>query len=246
MAVSTPLREPDPVLEHNRRFYDSLWSRTLLVAPERFNTWPRVRELVRDSTSRLEVGAGLRPRLPLRESLFTDISRPALKRLRAAGGRACCARLQDLPFRDGAFDLVAALDILEHVGDDEGALGELRRVLHPGGKLLLSFPLYQARWTDFDAQVGHHRRYEPEQVRALLDRFGIRPLESAVYGMKPRSSRLVSLGMGMLEKMPRHAMWCYNHLFMPLGVRMQKPLHFQRDWIVDPAVDEIILLCERE
>jgi len=45
-----------------------------------------------------------------------------------------------LPFRDGAFDQVVCLDYLEHVDDDDGTLAEIRRVLKPGGRLILITP----------------------------------------------------------------------------------------------------------
>jgi SAM-dependent methyltransferase len=235
----------DQLLERNRGFYDELWSGSRLVRPERFNAWARVAELVGECPSRLEVGAGMRPRLPIGGSYFADISAPALQSLREAGGRAARAQVQYLPFAEGAFDLVAALDVLEHVKDDDRALGELKRVLRPGGRLLLSFPLHQANWTPFDEIVGHYRRYEPAQLGALFERFGIRVLESAAYGMKPKSSRLVGLGMRMLAEMPERAMWWYNNVLTPIGVRMQKPLRFESRLIDDLEADAIIVVAER-
>ncbi len=48
----------------NKRFYDALWSEAKLFSPEQFNTWPLVAELVAQTSRRLEVAPGLRPRLP--------------------------------------------------------------------------------------------------------------------------------------------------------------------------------------
>lgn len=45
-----------------------------------------------------------------------------------------------LPFPDATFDVIVSLDYLEHVRDDQAALNELRRVLKPGGQLLISTP----------------------------------------------------------------------------------------------------------
>ena len=42
------------------------------------------------------------------------------------------------PFRDAAFDAVTLFDVLEHVEDCAGALGECARVLRPGGRILLT------------------------------------------------------------------------------------------------------------
>ena len=72
----------------NRTFYDALWSTGYLVAPHRFNTWPALSALAGGTTTRLEVGPGLRPRLPVRGTHFVDVSGPAVARLREGGGLA--------------------------------------------------------------------------------------------------------------------------------------------------------------
>lgn len=51
------------------------------------------------------------------------------------------ADLEALPFEDGAFDLVIANHVLEHVGDDARAFAEVRRVLRPGGAAILQVPV---------------------------------------------------------------------------------------------------------
>jgi ubiquinone/menaquinone biosynthesis C-methylase UbiE len=43
------------------------------------------------------------------------------------------AQIASLPFSHGAFDLVCALDIVEHVDDDDAALSEISRVAEPSG-----------------------------------------------------------------------------------------------------------------
>lgn len=44
------------------------------------------------------------------------------------------------PYEDGTFDLVASFDVIEHVEDDERMVREMRRVLKPGGRVLLGTP----------------------------------------------------------------------------------------------------------
>lgn len=86
----------------------------------------------------------------------------ALRRgYRAAG----LASLGALPFRDGAFELVCATDVIEHVADDGGALREFRRVTAPGGHLLVTVPAYRWLWSDSDVQLGHHRRYTAGELK---------------------------------------------------------------------------------
>jgi hypothetical protein len=61
--------------------------------------------------------------------------------------------------------------------------------------------------------------------------------------MKPRSSHLLDLGLWYLVNQRERAMWWYNHVFMPLGVRFQKPLTLVDGLIADEDVDELLVLC---
>jgi SAM-dependent methyltransferase len=231
--------------ETNRRFYDPLWSKSRLIHPERFNTWPMVQTLLPSSQRALEVAPGLRPRRPLARTAFVDFSAPAIGKLRAQGAHAVRGVLTALPFRTASFDLVCALDIIEHVDDEDAALSELTRVATDGAQFLLSVPLHPARWTAFDEFVGHRRRYEPARLLAKLAQYGLELDRSAAYGMQPKSSRLLDLGMWFLEHRRSRAMWWYNNVFMPLEVRFQKPLVFGAGLIDTDRVDEILFVCRK-
>ncbi len=231
--------------EVNRRFYDALWRDTRLVEPQRFNTWPLVSSLVAPGQRRLEVAPGLRPRLPLDGTQFLDASAPAIAKLAARGANAVCGSVTALPFTDGAFDLVCAFDIVEHLDDDEPVWSELARVCAPGAVLLVSVPLHPECWTAFDDFVGHKRRYEPALVEAKLDAHGFAIDRSAVYGMQPKSSRLLDLGLWFLVNQRTRAMWWYNNVFMPLGVRFQQKLDLVPGLIDARGVDEVLLVCRK-
>ncbi len=229
----------------NRRFYDALWGEARLVPPERFNTWPLVSALLGRVSARLEIAPGLRPRLPVRDTVCVDISTAALVQLAAAGGWAVCAEITALPLADAAFDLIAALDVVEHVEDEEAAFAELARVAREGAWLLLSVPLHLNRWSRFDAVVGHRRRYQAEHLELLLARSGFSVLESTVFGMQPRSSWVAALGLWFLTHRRRRAMWWYNHVMMPLALRRQKKLQMQPGLAASRDIDEILLLCRK-
>jgi SAM-dependent methyltransferase len=100
-----------------------------------------------------------------------DLRPEALKCARRANPRAMLVRSDatHLPFRPGTFDLVTALDVLEHV-DDEAALTELRSVLSPTGRAILSVPAMPWLWSARDLDAGHLRRYTPTLLRASLHR----------------------------------------------------------------------------
>jgi len=235
------------VAEHvdtNRRFYDTLWREARLQRPERFNTWALVQRVVAGRRA-LEVGPGLRPRLPLATTVFLDASRPAADSLRARGARALLGDVTRLPFRDASFAVVAAFDIIEHVSDDLRVFAELDRVLAPAGELLLSVPLHQGAWTEFDAFVGHHRRYDPADLERNLARHGLRVIESAVYGMQPKNRRVLEFGVWMLRHQRARAMRWYN-AYTPFAIWFQKPLQFRPGLVDAPEIDEIIALCRRD
>jgi SAM-dependent methyltransferase len=242
---SSPTLNDQELLDANRRFYDLLWSGARLVEPEQFNTWPLVRSLLSDCGRRLEVAPGLRPRLPIEGTLFVDISAPALMKLRERGAQVVLSQIRSLPFADGTFDLVCALDVIEHVDDDNLALWELSRVIKEGGTLIISAPLHPSRWTDFDDFVGHRRRYEPTDLICKLAQHQLVVERSALFGMQPRSTPLVDIGMWWLKHHREQALWWYNRLFMPLGLRFQKVLELAPGMIAPDAVDEILLVCRR-
>ena len=245
-APSPAVRGERELLEVNRRFYNLLWSGARLVEPQRFNTWPLVNSVLPRSGRQLEVAPGLRPRLPIEHTQFVDISAPALAVLRARGASVMLGLVSSLPFAAASFDLVCTLDIVEHVDDDDAAISEIARVAAPGAVLLLSAPLHASRWTAFDDFVGHRRRYEPQDLLAKLARHGLSVERSGVYGMQPRSSKLLDFGMWWLIHHRERAMWWYNRALMPLGVRFQKKLALAAGMIDTTGVDEVLLVCRKQ
>jgi SAM-dependent methyltransferase len=234
------------LLERNRSFYDMLWSGARLVEPQRFNTWPLVQSLLPKAAQRLEVAPGLRPRLPLEGTQFLDISAAAVAKLRGRGAQVALGKVTCLPFADSSFDLVCAFDIIEHVEDDDGALSEVSRTAKPGATILISMPLHPSRWTPFDDFVGHKRRYDPAQLLPKLARHHLMVERSAVFGMQPRSTRLVDLGLWWLLHDRKRAMWWYNWVIMQFGLLLQRQLRFQSGLIATDGVDEVLLVCRKQ
>ena len=241
----TRVRSDQELRATNQRFFDGLWHDAHLIGPERFNTWPLVRTLTAGARRRLEVAPGLRPRLPIAGTCFVDISRPAVAALRAEGGHTTRGSITALPFPDRHFDVVCALDIVEHVDDDDAAFAELARVAAPGATLLLSIPLHPDRWTTLDELVGHCRRYEPVRLLGLLDRHGLAVEQTAEHSMQPKSSRLIDCGMWFLVHKRGRAIWWYNHVFMPLALRFERKLALTPGLVDLDRADEILLVCRR-
>jgi SAM-dependent methyltransferase len=96
----------------------------------------------------------------------------AAERLGRAIGEAPLPALTGV--EDGAYDLVAILDVLEHVEEDEAALASIARKLRPGGRVLITVPAHPWMWSAHDAVNHHKRRYTRKTLKAVIARAGLR------------------------------------------------------------------------
>jgi SAM-dependent methyltransferase len=76
--------------------------------------------------------------------------------------------LEGIAFPDQSFDLILALDVLEHLKDDLGALQKIRSLIKPGGILLVTVPALPSLWGGQDIVSHHLRRYTRRSLEALL------------------------------------------------------------------------------
>ncbi|HEX8256004.1 MAG TPA: class I SAM-dependent methyltransferase [Allosphingosinicella sp.] len=91
------------------------------------------------------------------------------------GRRVGDAPLPDLPgIDDGRYDLIAVLDVVEHIADDRAALASMARKLRPGGSILITVPAFQWMWSAHDVVNHHHRRYTKKMLRRAVADAGLR------------------------------------------------------------------------
>lgn len=103
-----------------------------------------------------------------------DASTVALRLARdRTATRAVQGQLEDLPFPDGTFDIVVAITVAYAIDDDRAAIGELTRVVAPGGALLLVEPAFDALRRAHDDQVHGKRRYRRRQLAAMVTGLGL-------------------------------------------------------------------------
>lgn len=113
-----------------------------------------------------------------------------------------------IPFPDNSFALVTALDVIEHVSDDESILREAHRVLRPGGSLAITTPAFQWLWSHNDLLNGHKHRYTPRELRERIERAGFR-IQRLTFGfflVFPMSAPLILLRnrMGKTPELSSH------------------------------------------
>jgi len=110
-----------------------------------------------------------------------DVSEDALAFCRERGlDKVKLGAGEELPYEDGTFDLVTAFDVVEHMDDDLAGLREMRRVLRPGGRVLLFVPAFMFLWGLQDDVSHHRRRYRMSGLRRVLEEAGFE-IERTTY-----------------------------------------------------------------
>lgn len=133
----------------------------------------------------LEIGSGIGNLsaflVDRRRLVVSDTAPEYLERLRERFGaypNVQVARLY-LPFVDGPlarerFDTIVCLNVLEHVRDDAESLAAMRRLLAPGGRVIVLVPALPALYGSLDRALGHVRRYTGRELRAKLGAAALR------------------------------------------------------------------------
>lgn len=84
-------------------------------------------------------------------------------------------------FDDTGFDLIAMLDVLEHIDDDAASLRALRARLAVGGSIILTVPALPGLWSTHDEIHHHKRRYTRAQLIAVLQNAGLTPVSVGYF-----------------------------------------------------------------
>ena len=124
-------------------------------------------------------------------------------------------------------------------------LAEISRVAKPGGTLLVGFPCIRHAGTRLIISWAI-KALQPSRLQAKLTEHHLEVARSAVFGMQPRSSRLLDWGMWYLSNGRERAMWWYNRAIMPIALWSQKELRLEPGFLEAQAVDEVLLVCKRQ
>lgn len=145
--------------------------------------WEGRRELIklliasRNPKKVLDIGSGTGETLSFLKKLFPksaftgiDILPEAARYTKKRGHKAFVGNAAKLPFKKNSFDLILILDVIEHIKDDLGVLKEAKRVLAPGGVIIITAPAMPFMWSAHDKNQGHFRRYTPRRFEALAEK----------------------------------------------------------------------------
>lgn len=128
----------------------------------------------------LEIGCGTGHNLPMLSGFGRVEAIEIDPAARAIAGERLGRPVGDAPLpalpgvERGAYDLVAVLDVVEHIEDDVAALKAMGDLLKPGGKILIAVPAHQWMWSAHDVVNHHHRRYSKATLAAAIERAGLR------------------------------------------------------------------------
>jgi SAM-dependent methyltransferase len=147
---------------------------------------------------------------------------------RARGsGEVIEGSVMEMPFAPDSFDLAVCLDVIEHLQDDLGALRELRRVVAPGGSLLVTVPAYQWLWSGHDVINHHRRRYTRCSLLAVAERVGWASVRTSYFNsfLLP-----VAILLRELDRVGRRTTESSLDLWIPpqpMNWLLEQPLRFE-------------------
>jgi len=109
-----------------------------------------------------------------------------------------CGDLIHLPYRNESFDFINALDVLEHIKDDELAVSEISRILKKNGIAVITVPHRMKYYTNQDKIIGHYRRYEIDLIISLFKKYNLKNIR--IFGVYGRLMKIADVQSANPEK----------------------------------------------
>ena len=157
---------------NQKKRYNQIWGSIDIQDPKIWSTWEISKNF--QGKTNLGIGSGGYPKIPIKNGYFLDICESAMKDLKKMGANTFVGDAIDLPFKHNFFDFVTAMEVLEHIENDQKAVDEIFRVLKLSGFFMLSVPLKMELYTEIDKLAGHCRRYEIKELKDLVENAGFK------------------------------------------------------------------------
>lgn len=150
-----------------------------------FQLWQKYRPPIDRNVNILDYGCGTGVLQEEFEEKFKakgfgiDVSKKAINYCKKRGlNRIKLFNGKKIPFKSGYFNLATAIDVLEHIEDDLGALREIKRVLKKGDIAILLVPAHHRLWSTRDINLHHFRRYQVGELEGKCRLAGFKLLAS--------------------------------------------------------------------
>lgn len=187
-----------------------------LAKVDNYNTWLLSKFENYLGKNILEVGSGLgRIAFKVQEKGFnitpTDIDRNFLKSLKKINKNAFYLDIinQNLKIK-GRFDTIIAINVLEHIKDDEGALENIYNLLPAGGIFVILVPAHKILFGSYDNLAGHQRRYSKDELLRKLKQAGFFALQIKHYNKLSVLGWLVNAKVLKRKNLPKLQLYALN------------------------------------
>ena len=202
-----------------------------LESARNYNSWVASLVLPHLGDAPIEIGSGtgtnaaLLLEAGLGRLTATETDPELVERLRErfAGDERVDVRQVDLlDAPEGEHSGFLALNVLEHIEDDVGALVAAGRLVRPGGAVVVFVPAFPFAMSEFDRAIGHHRRYTKGAARAAFAAAGL-SIDELRYVNAPGLAAW-TVGMRLLRMRPRDGLVLrgWDRAVVPVARRIER------------------------
>jgi SAM-dependent methyltransferase len=172
---------------------------------------------------------------PYETVVLTDMDSAYLDMLRARFGARPNVHLERLMLPDPtagprfagyALDTVVALNVVEHIPDDLGALASAASLLQPGGRLVILVPAFQRLFGSLDETLGHVRRYTRRTISERFRSLGLEVEQTFYFNLVGTLGWWFNARVRRVPLIPRDQLRRFDALVPFLRLEDQVPLPF--------------------
>ena len=114
-----------------------------------------------------------------------------------------------------SFDSVFAINVIEHINDDNLAIRNCYKLIRKGGNLIIMVPSYQVLYNDFDKSLGHYKRYTIKSISSILLNHNFCIIHKQYFNFIGLIGWFISGSIQKNKSIPKKQMRLYNR-FVPV------------------------------